>query len=247
LVDDHAEVHDFTDTASQVVRFPPAVAVPMLPKPGTTEPDWAALWVRASAASEEIQVAVGTEPAIVADLLHRLPAGSSLHLANSMPIRHADGFGGVLANDVRVHVSRGTNGIDGTIATALGEAMAGQPAVAVVGDIAFLHDIGGLMAAGRSEENLTVVVIDNGGGSIFSFLPIAQDLEPSEFDRLFNTPHDTRVRQVTEAAGGRVVEQLDEAITRAGLDVIVIETDSEASVTAFRSARTAMTEAMRNG
>ena len=253
LVDDHIELNDFTATASTVIRRSPAQVLPEMLKsraaksPNPLDPAWSEMWIRASRAAAKVELSNSAEPAIVASVMNRIPSGCSVHLASSMPIRHADGFAGKLAADVRVHVSRGTNGIDGTIATTLGEAHgSNQPAVAILGDIAFLHDVGGLLAAGRSGLNLTVVVIDNGGGGIFSFLPIANELDDAEFDRLFHTPHGTNIRGLADAAGARLtnIDQFAQAIARPGLDVIVIETSSAESTDAFRAARAEMTLAM---
>src|SRR5690606_28163931 len=131
-----------------------------------------------------------------------------------------------------VQASRGVNGIDGTLATVLGESLAHPgPIAAPVGDLALLHDLDGLEAFGRPEASATVVVIDNGGGGICSYLPIAT--HPA-FEPLFLTPRRADVAAVSRALGARAVrvadpEALAEAIAtalpRPGLDVVVATID----------------------
>jgi 2-succinyl-5-enolpyruvyl-6-hydroxy-3-cyclohexene-1-carboxylate synthase len=99
-----------------------------------------------------------------------------------------DAFGHTFGRDVRVLSTRGVNGIDGTLSSALGVcAASGRPTVLLSGDLAFLHDLNGLLIAKRYQLPLTVVVVNNDGGGIFSFLPIAQF--PDHFEELFGTPH----------------------------------------------------------
>lgn len=111
-----------------------------------------------------------------------------LLIASSMPIRDLDSFAIRQNSHVTFHANRGTNGIDGLISTALGLSAVRQRVVAIVGDLAFYHDMNGLMAAHLHQLNALVVVINNSGGGIFSFLPQAQ-LEHDQFEELFGTPH----------------------------------------------------------
>lgn len=250
LVNSHVEIHDFTGTSDATIQSSPKEALDSLGDGAGRDPEWLVAWERASArADHAVATALlpSSETAETVASLRQLDDGTSVHLASSMPIRHADGFVGNLEHDIRVLVNRGTNGIDGTIATTLGESMAlDGPAVAILGDIAFLHDAGGLLAAGRSGRNLTLVVLDNGGGGIFSFLPIADVLPGETFNRLFRTPHRTDIRALAEAAGARVhtdVEAIQNATRTPGLDVVVLETDMN-PVPAFRAAKRAAGAAM---
>ena len=140
------------------------------------------------------------EPAIARKLVASLPSGSNCFIANSMPIRDVDAFAAPSSKEIHVHVNRGLNGIDGLISTAQGIAVATQrPTYVLIGDLAFLHDIGGWMMAKRLKVPLVVVLINNGGGGIFHFLPVAQQKE--EFEEAFVLPHDTPFSKVAELAG----------------------------------------------
>ena len=91
---------------------------------------------------------------------------------------------------MRVRASRGANGIDGATPTAAGVALgSGRPTVALIGDVAFLHDTNALLGLADRGAHLVVVVVDNDGGGIFSFLPQADLLPTGRFERLYGTPH----------------------------------------------------------
>jgi 2-succinyl-5-enolpyruvyl-6-hydroxy-3-cyclohexene-1-carboxylate synthase len=95
-------------------------------------------------------------------------------VAASMPVRDLESFWPVRDDAPRVLSNRGANGIDGTLSSALGVAAAAQgPVVALIGDVAFAHDVGGLLAASRLGLSLTIVLINNGGAAVFDYLPIA--------------------------------------------------------------------------
>ena len=92
-----------------------------------------------------------------------------------MPVRDIETFWPVRPDPPRVLCNRGANGIDGTVSCAFGAAAAGDgPVVLLIGDVALAHDIGGLLAARRLGLKLTIVLLDNGGGGIFDFLPVAE-------------------------------------------------------------------------
>ncbi len=133
-------------------------------------------------------------------LVEGLPSGSMLHVASSMPIRDLDSFCPAREAPLAILSSRGANGIDGTIATALGESTAwsGGERALLIGDLAFIHDAGGLLTA---PGDLLVVVINNGGGGIFGFLPVAR--HPSAFVAHFLTPQRVDLGALCEAAGAR--------------------------------------------
>jgi 2-succinyl-5-enolpyruvyl-6-hydroxy-3-cyclohexene-1-carboxylate synthase len=104
-----------------------------------------------------------------------LPEESTLFVASSMPVRDIETFWPVRPDPPRVLCNRGANGIDGTVSAAFGAAAGTTgPAVLLIGDVALAHDVGGLLAARRLGLKLTIVLLDNGGGGIFDFLPVAQ-------------------------------------------------------------------------
>jgi 2-succinyl-5-enolpyruvyl-6-hydroxy-3-cyclohexene-1-carboxylate synthase len=129
-----------------------------------------------------------SEPRVAAELGVRLPAEATLVVASSMPVRDVETFFPARPTPPRVLANRGANGIDGTVSTAFGVAAAAPgPVVLLIGDVALLHDIGGLLAAGRLGLPLAIVLLDNDGGGIFHFLPVAG--EGAAFEEHVATPH----------------------------------------------------------
>jgi 2-succinyl-5-enolpyruvyl-6-hydroxy-3-cyclohexene-1-carboxylate synthase len=129
-----------------------------------------------------------TEPRIAREVVAALPAGANLFVSSSMPVREVDAYASPDRPALRVLSNRGANGIDGITSTALGVATgSGRRTVLLTGDLAFLHDLGGLLTAWRHRLPLVIVVVNNDGGGIFSFLPIAR--ATPHFEALFATPH----------------------------------------------------------
>ncbi len=162
----------------------PAAALRALAQdPPVPDPDWLASWrsgdERAAEALLGVLGAEGlSEPTVAAELGVLLPQEATLFVASSMPVRDIESFWPVRADPPRVLCNRGANGIDGTVSSAFGAAAAAPgPTVLLIGDVALAHDIGGLLAARRLELDLTIVLIDNGGGGIFDFLPVAATRE----------------------------------------------------------------------
>ena len=152
-----------------------------------------------------------SEPQLAHHVVSALPDGARLVVASSMPVRDVDAFAPGHAARIRVLSNRGLNGIDGTISTALGVAAASAaPTVVLLGDLAFFHDLGGLLLSRRSGIGLTVVVANNDGGGIFSFLPIAG--VGMAFEPLFGTPHGLELGHAAALFGARYhrVEQAGE-------------------------------------
>jgi 2-succinyl-5-enolpyruvyl-6-hydroxy-3-cyclohexene-1-carboxylate synthase len=167
---------------------------------------WLDGWQRADEAARRAVDAVLdedeslTEPRLARDLATALPDGALLWCGSSQPVRDIDCALPPRA-DLRVLASRGTSGIDGTTSSAIGAALAhGGPAVAVIGDLTFLHDAAGL-ALGPDEPrpDLCLVVVNNDGGGIFSALE--QAAFPGPFERLFGTPHGTGLNHLAAAFG----------------------------------------------
>jgi 2-succinyl-5-enolpyruvyl-6-hydroxy-3-cyclohexene-1-carboxylate synthase len=130
-----------------------------------------------------------SEPAIQRLLGDAYSNQEQILLASSMPIRDAEAFLRGGDADLSFHANRGANGIDGLVSTGCGIGLvSGQPTWIVLGDLALVHDIGGLVAARSLKTSIRIVVIDNGGGGIFDFLPQAGQVEVDRFERLFTTP-----------------------------------------------------------
>ncbi len=162
---------------------------------------WASAWIEAdrtaAAALASHQASLGElfEGAVAAELGEALFDGATLFVAPSMPIRDIEAFLPSDGRDARFLANRGANGIDGVVSSALGAAAAGDRSVyLLIGDVALLHDIGGLFAAKRHRLPIVIVVVNNNGGGIFSFLP--QAAYPEHFEEFFTTPHDIDLGQV---------------------------------------------------
>jgi len=175
--------------------------------------DWPGRWHAADRAAAETITQVFQAPAprglgddwfegrVFTELAALLPDGALQFTASSMPVRDLDAFTPIAARRVRHLVNRGANGIDGTLSSALGAAAAHRkgPAMLVSGDLAFFHDANGLLAAKQHGLALTVILLNNEGGGIFEFLPVAT-FEPA-FERHFGTPHGIDFHSLCAAYG----------------------------------------------
>ncbi len=145
-----------------------------------TAPDWLASWRSADEnASEAILGVLATsalsEPVVATELGVLLSEQTTLFVASSMPVRDIETFWPVRADPPRVLCNRGANGIDGTVSSAFGAAASGRGRVVLlIGDVALAYDLGGLLAASRLDLKLTIVLLNNDGGGIFDFLPVAR-------------------------------------------------------------------------
>ena len=201
-------------TAAQLLRAPTRAALvalaDVLQRSGdAADPAWRTAWHDADAAVADLLDGWCAREELSEPAACRIAAGAAvdagavLHVAASMPLRDVDAVLPARREPLDVLASRGVNGIDGTIATAVGIASAG-PVVTVLGDVAFAHDVGSLALVG-TDTPVTVVVIDNGGGGIFSFLPqAAADLSSAgddAFEALFTTPPAVDISAACAAAG----------------------------------------------
>ncbi|MBA3878042.1 MAG: 2-succinyl-5-enolpyruvyl-6-hydroxy-3-cyclohexene-1-carboxylic-acid synthase, partial [Anaerolinea sp.] len=179
-----------------------------------------------------------------------LPDGAVLWAGNSMPVRDLDGWFGSVDRSITIRSNRGANGIDGVVSTALGSAaVAAGPVALVVGDVSFLHDLNALVAARLHGLSATIVLVNNDGGGIFSFLPQAQPAAavpgtglPEHYEELFGTPHGIDVGPIVTALGGehRLLAPIDlrdaiaDSIGRSGVRVLELRTDRARNVELHR-------------
>ncbi|HET7489205.1 MAG TPA: 2-succinyl-5-enolpyruvyl-6-hydroxy-3-cyclohexene-1-carboxylic-acid synthase [Acidimicrobiales bacterium] len=205
LVDPHGAWLDPGRSATTVVAADPTLLAEAVAAAGPcpAPAGWAEAWAAAEeCAQAAFDAVLGdgalSEPAVARAVVDAVPAGGTLFVSSSMPVRDVEWYGRPRTG-LRVLANRGANGIDGVVSTALGSGAG----VALVGDLAFLHDTNGLLVpagAGRPLDT-TVVVVDNDGGGIFSFLPQAGVLAPDRFERLLGTPHGLDLVAVARAHG----------------------------------------------
>ena len=180
-----------------------------------------------------------------------------VHLASSMPIRDFDHFTGRAPIGRRVFAHRGTNGIDGTIASSLGESLAlgGATVTVLLGDVAYQHDLGSLAATRGLEIRLVLVVVNNGGGAIFGHLGISR--HPSAFERFFLTPPQVDIEATARACGASHVGVTDRtslasalraayADTSFGVTVIECRVDRRYDEVRHKDAHAAASTALTN-
>jgi 2-succinyl-5-enolpyruvyl-6-hydroxy-3-cyclohexene-1-carboxylate synthase len=201
--------------------------------------DWKRADRRASTAIAEALGPAGlSEPRVAAELGALLPPEATVVVASSMPVRDAETFFPAREHPPRVLANRGANGIDGTVSTAFGCAAAADgPVVLLIGDIALIHDIGGLVAAGRLGLKLTIVLLHNDGGGIFDFLPVSR--EGGEYTEHVATPHGLDFSHAAALFGLDYEEAADVDGFRAALgralqsgetSIVAVHTDRAANV-----------------
>jgi 2-succinyl-5-enolpyruvyl-6-hydroxy-3-cyclohexene-1-carboxylate synthase len=190
------------------------------------------------------------EPRIARDVAGWAPAGGGLFVGNSTPIRDLD-----LAMRPREHLTvmanRGASGIDGLVSTALGVSVARPgPVLALLGDLSFLHDAGAVLWNATRAIDLTVVVVHNGGGHVFSLLPQRNLPEHRE---LFITPHAVDIGGLCEAAGAGherverasdLLPALDRAAGAGSLRVVEVVVDAELGLRRRQEMRDAVDTAL---
>jgi 2-succinyl-5-enolpyruvyl-6-hydroxy-3-cyclohexene-1-carboxylate synthase len=209
------------------------------------ESDWLAGWHtadrRAAAAIASALTPHGlNEPRVAAELGSLLPPEATVVVASSMPVRDVETFFPAREQPPRVLANRGANGIDGTVSTAFGCAAAESgPAILLIGDIALIHDIGGLLAANRLGLKLTIVLLHNDGGGIFDFLPVSKTHPPNEFVQHVATPHGLDFAHAAALFGcgyevASTVEHFRAALGRAlsadRTSIVAVHTDRGANV-----------------
>ncbi|MCB0877073.1 MAG: 2-succinyl-5-enolpyruvyl-6-hydroxy-3-cyclohexene-1-carboxylic-acid synthase [Solirubrobacterales bacterium] len=219
VVDPAGRWNEPTRVAGAFVRAEPAATIAAVLPRLTSDPagagGWLSRWTGSEQAAQEAIDSVLADGSLSEPAVQRLLAttygeGDRVLIASSMPIRDAEAFAAGSEAEVTVHSNRGANGIDGLPSTAAGIAAgSGAPTWLVLGDLAFAHDLGGLAAVAATDAPVRIVVIDNGGGGIFDFLPQAGQVDPERFAALFTTPSQMDVGAAARAFGIEYVEVRD--------------------------------------
>jgi 2-succinyl-5-enolpyruvyl-6-hydroxy-3-cyclohexene-1-carboxylate synthase len=236
VLDPHAAWNEPTRRAELLLH---AAAAPTLDALAATlemrsaerDTDWLASWRAADALvpSALAESPDPFEPKVLADLEPELPEEALVWVSSSMPIRDVEAYFPQSPKRLRFLANRGANGIDGVVSSALGAALgSGLPTWLLTGELALLHDVGGLLAARRAGVDLRIVCLNNGGGAIFDFLPVSQHAAPSLYEEHIATPADVDLAQLapglTEVRTDRsrnvalhraVVERVAQALVRA--------------------------------
>ena len=210
------------------------------------EQSWLQLWQEVNAATKrglasihaEVELSEGKLFLLLNELM---PTNSTLFAGNSMPIRDLDTFFFTNEKNITALANRGANGIDGVVSTALGVSTVSENTVLVIGDLSFFHDMNGLLAAKLQKQNITILLINNDGGGIFSFLPQASEKE--YFELLFGTPHGLEFSHAAELYGAKynnisTWDEFQQVFTQSfsmpGLKIIEVQTERESNLLKHR-------------
>ena len=221
--------------------------------------DWLDEWKRMNLISKKYLLDGSeeeiTEGEAVRTLTEVIPDTSSLYVGNSMAVRDVDTFFMTTSKNISILANRGANGIDGMVSSGLGAAASGEPVTLLLGDLSFFHDMNGLLAAKHYNLNITIVIINNNGGGIFSFLPQANDQK--HFEALFGTPAGIDFKHAVMMYGGeyahaateeKLKEILNKSYQHEGLSVIEVKTDRAANAQWHRDKwKRIETEILENG
>jgi 2-succinyl-5-enolpyruvyl-6-hydroxy-3-cyclohexene-1-carboxylate synthase len=249
LVDPHGAWQDPSSVVELLVRADPRELQP----PAAAEPSWLDGWRDADTrAGTTVAGVLGgdlSEPNVARALGETLPGEATVFVAASMPVRELEGFWPVRDDAPRVLSNRGANGIDGTLSSALGvAAVAAGPVVALIGDVAFAHDLGGMIAAQRLGLGLTIVLINNAGAAVFDYLPIAR--EHDVYERHIATPTGIAFERVAALYGllyerpASLAELRELTSTPAPGTLIEVRTDRAAGVALHERVWAAVGEAL---
>jgi 2-succinyl-5-enolpyruvyl-6-hydroxy-3-cyclohexene-1-carboxylate synthase len=205
VLDPHAAWHEPTRRAELLLHAAAAPALDALAaaiemRSAERDPGWLASWREADAKVPPALAAApdAFEPKVLAALEPELPDAAIVWLSSSMPVRDVEACFPQSPKRLRFLSNRGANGIDGVVSSAAGAALAtGLPTWLLTGELALLHDVGGLLAARRAGADLHVVCLNNGGGAIFDFLPVAEAADPALYERHIATPAGVDLKAIT--------------------------------------------------
>lgn len=248
---DQSRYADPLGTAETLINVDPTAFLASLDPDVSSDMDFLSAWLAmdkaAGTACDQAMrdLPFPNEPEIARTLVRNVHQGSIVYVGSSMPIRDVDTFA-VPRSDIRVLANRGANGIDGTISSALGSALSGDQVTLFLGDVAALHDATALGEVQRLGVPLRIVVVNNNGGGIFSFLPQARSplVGQDMFEQHWGTPHDLSLAAIANSFGlaSTVVKTL-EAYTAVVSEPIIepqlieLATDRDDNVAIHRSIR----------
>ncbi|GCE47139.1 2-succinyl-5-enolpyruvyl-6-hydroxy-3-cyclohexene-1-carboxylate synthase [Thermosporothrix hazakensis] len=263
VIDGYSDWPEPTQLASEVIQADPVAVAQYLfhavksyaeePQQSPGDIAWLRLWQRADSVTRQTlrqtmeHFEEPFEGRLFTELAETLPANSILFAGNSMPVRDLDTFFWHTEKPVAIYGNRGANGIDGVVSTALGISAATtatgekEPVFLVIGDLSFFHDMNGLLAAHLHKLDLTIILVNNDGGGIFSFLP--QAAHPEHFEALFGTPTGLEFHHVVEMYNGNYALVSDwsefrafveQSVEMGGLHVIELRTERESNVQMHR-------------
>jgi 2-succinyl-5-enolpyruvyl-6-hydroxy-3-cyclohexene-1-carboxylate synthase len=256
FVDPDGAWHEPTRRAERIERCDPVLLCEQLAEAVAerrprADHDWLRAWLDADALVPDLVAATPDpfEPKVWNAVGAEAPHGSTLWVASSMPVRDVEAYLPRADKPLRVLANRGANGIDGTVSSALGAALASEGRVFVLlGDLALLHDLGGLLAARRLGVELTVVCVNNGGGGIFDFLPVAEAAEPGAYEEHIATPADVDVEAVASMAGLAYHQATNDRDVRAAVGspgLVEVRTDRAQNVELHRDLIRRLSDALR--
>ncbi len=236
VIDPDGAWNEPTSTADLIARADPVALLSAFAAQLTPDEDrgWEESWLAASAAAEAAVDAfldrLGDElfePRVHRDLGALVPPRSTVFVASSMPIRDLETFLPSSERELRFLANRGANGIDGMVSSGLGAAaVAPGRTYVVTGDLGLYHDMNGLLAVRRLGVEATVIVMNNRGGGIFDFLPIARHTDG--YEELFGTPTGLELGKVADLYGLAFTSvgsyaDLPDALSRPGLVEIPLD------------------------
>jgi 2-succinyl-5-enolpyruvyl-6-hydroxy-3-cyclohexene-1-carboxylate synthase len=205
VVDPHAVWHEPTRMAETIVQTAAGPLCAAVADAVSADPDqqWLGDW---RDADDLVPRALADtpddfEPRAWLAAVEAAPLGAIVWVASSMPIRDVETFVPSMEKALTFLSNRGANGIDGTVSSAAGAALAtGRPVILLIGELALLHDIGGVLAARRAGAELTIVCANNGGGGIFDFLPVAGAADRALYEEHIATPSGVDLERVAALA-----------------------------------------------
>jgi 2-succinyl-5-enolpyruvyl-6-hydroxy-3-cyclohexene-1-carboxylate synthase len=245
VLDPHAAWHEPTRAAETLIQADPELLCAALAEalPADAAPPdaaWAESWLAADRLVPGALAAASDpfEPRAYCAIAPILPDGALVWVSSSMAIRDVETFFPQLGARIGFLANRGANGIDGVVSSAAGAALAtGAPTWLLIGELALLHDLGGLLAASRAGADLRIVCVNNGGGGIFDFLPVYDHAEPARYEAHVATPATVDLAAVAALAGlehrpATTVDEIRAAAAEPG--IVEVRTDRADNVRRHR-------------